>query len=142
MSWKLMRIGAGIAFTILAGALFYLGQPVNADTPSERRSVDAAACTRLTSLSLPNTPVASASVVAAGTFKPPAGAEQGFADLPALCRVALTIKPSPDSDIKSEIWLPLSGWNGKFQEVGHGGWAGSIPFGELAAPGRRGSRRA
>ena len=29
-----------------------------------------------------------------------------FADLPAFCRVAATLKPSADSDIKIEVWLP------------------------------------
>jgi hypothetical protein len=30
----------------------------------------------------------------------------------SFCRVAATLKPSGDSDIKIEVWLPLSGWNG------------------------------
>ena len=48
--------------------------------------------------------------------------------MPAFCRVALTSKPSSDSNIKIEVWLPLSGWNGKFYAVGNSGWAGSIPY--------------
>jgi tannase/feruloyl esterase len=36
--------------------------------------------------------------------------------------------PRYDSDIKTEIWLPASGWNGKFLAVGNGGWAGTIPY--------------
>jgi feruloyl esterase len=36
------------------------------------------------------------------------------------------------------VWLPLSGWNGKFQQVGNGGWGGSIQYGALAAALRRG----
>ncbi len=47
------------------------------------------------------------------------GAE--YANLPAFCRVAATIKPSTDSDIKIEIWLPASGWNNKFEADGNGG---------------------
>ena len=50
-------------------------------------------------------------------------------DLPAFCRVSLTLAPTSDSDIKSEVWLPLAGWNGKFQQVGNGGWGGSIQYG-------------
>jgi feruloyl esterase len=47
--------------------------------------------------------------------------------LPAYCRVTLTLKPSTDSDIKMEIWMPASeSWNGKFEMMGNGGWAGSI----------------
>jgi feruloyl esterase len=44
------------------------------------------------------------------------------------CRVAATLRPSGDSDIKIEVWLPLSGWNGKYLAVGNWGWAGSIMY--------------
>src|SRR5262249_24809682 len=49
-------------------------------------------------------------------------------NLPGFCRVAATLKPTNDSDIKIEVWLPQSGWNGKFQSVGNGAWAGSITY--------------
>src|SRR6202030_1510363 len=52
--------------------------------------------------------------------------------LPAFCRVTATLKPSNDSDIRIEVWLPATNWNGKFQGVGNGGFAGSISFGGLA----------
>jgi len=47
------------------------------------------------------------------------------------CRVAATLKPSGDSNIKIEVWLPLSGWNGKLMGAGNFGWAGSIMYGGL-----------
>jgi feruloyl esterase len=50
----------------------------------------------------------------------------------------LTLTPSSDSEIKSEVWLPLAGWNGKFQQVGNGGWGGSIQYAALATALRRG----
>ena len=34
--------------------------------------------------------------------------------------------------------MPLSGWNGKFEQVGNGGWAGTIQYAPLAAALRRG----
>jgi len=53
--------------------------------------------------------------------------------LPAFCRVAATLTPSSDSDIKIEVWLPDSTtWNGKFQAVGNGGWAGTIGYPAMA----------
>ena len=55
-----------------------------------------------------------------------------YKDLPAFCRVAATIKPTSDSDIKMEIWLPASGWNGKLEANGNGGWTGSIAPATLA----------
>ena len=56
----------------------------------------------------------------------------GGADLPAFCRVAVTLTPSADSDIKIEVWMPASGWSGKFQAVGNGGWAGTISYPAMA----------
>jgi feruloyl esterase len=32
-----------------------------------------------------------------------------------------------------EVWLPSREWNGKFQAVGNGGWAGSISYAAMAA---------
>lgn len=121
-----------VAYVLLSGTIGH------AQTPS----VLAAACERLAaSLALPTSTVISAETVAAGQFTPPGGgaaAAQAAASLPAFCRVALTIAPSSDSDIKSEIWLPLSGWNGKFLQVGNGGWGGSIQYTALADSLRRG----
>ena len=75
-----------------------------------------AACEALSSLKLPDTTITLAHAVEAGTFAPPASgsAQAGrlTATLPAFCRVAATLKPSADSDIKVEVWLPASGWNG------------------------------
>ena len=101
----------------------------------------AATCESLASLSLPDTTITIAQSVPAGGFSLPGGNAQGnaaFQNLSAFCRVAATLKPSSDSDIRIEVWLPASGWNGKFQGVGNGGWAGSISYGALAQALRRG----
>jgi feruloyl esterase len=88
---------------------------------------------------LKNGKVDTAQLVAAGAFTQPGrGAGRGpaanpFATLPAFCRVTATLTPSSDSDIKTEIWLPAANWNGKFQAVGNGGWAGTIPYTAIAA---------
>ena len=58
--------------------------------------------------------------------------------VPAHCDVKATAQPTSDSEIKFEVWLPASGWNGKYQQVGNGGWAGSIPVGSFAEPLRSG----
>src|SRR5690242_11308613 len=54
-------------------------------------------------------------------------------NLPAFCRVAANLEPSNDSEIKIEIWLPSSGWNGNLEANGNGGWTGSIVPATLAA---------
>jgi feruloyl esterase len=103
--------------------------------------VHAATCESLAALKLPDTTITLAQSVAAGAFAPPAGGRGGgnpFADLPAFCRVAATVKPTPDSDIKIEFWMPASGWNGKFEAVGNGGWNGNIDNNALATGLRRG----
>jgi feruloyl esterase len=84
--------------------------------------------------------------VAAGAFAPPApaggkGKAKGgdsFGNLPAFCRVQVTSKPSSDSDIKIEYWLPVNGWNGNFEANGNGGWNGSITANTLATGTQRG----
>ena len=49
------------------------------------------------------------------------------------CRVVAVLKPSSDSNINVEVWLPAADkWNQKFQAEGNGGWAGSIQgFGDM-----------
>ena len=94
-------------------------------------------CESLLKFAAANAAVTVSEVVPAGGFKAPGagGAAQNasrFADLPAFCRVAATLKPTPDSDIKIEVWMPASGWNGKFQAVGNGGWAGTIGYPAMA----------
>jgi Tannase and feruloyl esterase len=43
------------------------------------------------------------------------------------CRVAVTLTPSSDSEIKAEVWLPdPAKWNGNFLGSGNGGFGGSV----------------
>jgi feruloyl esterase len=88
-------------------------------------------CERLTSLKLPDTTITAASIVDTGSFTPPTatGAPAAAAlTTPPFCRVQLTVAPQ----IRIEVWMPASGWNGKFQGVGGGGFAGVIVYGALA----------
>jgi feruloyl esterase len=122
-----------------------LAVPASAATP----------CTSLKSLTLPNVTITTAEAVQAGPFLPPGraggpppaaapAAGRGGAPavpplmLPAYCRVAATLTPSADSDIKVEVWLPSEGWNGKYQAVGNGGWAGIISYPAMASALREG----
>jgi feruloyl esterase len=93
----------------------------------------ATACTALGSLSLDSSQVASASVVEAGALVLDAQQPDPILKkLPAFCRVVAVSKPSPGSNIRIEVWLPLAGWNGKFMGQGNGGFAGSIGYRGLA----------
>jgi hypothetical protein len=52
----------------------------------------------------------------------------------ALCKVSVTSRPTSTSDIRIEVWIPAGGaWNGKFVQIGNGGFAGSIASGRLKA---------
>src|SRR5437660_6426976 len=86
----------------------------------------AADCASLSRTSLPDTTLTTAQSVPAGRFVPPYG--RPIDKLPAFCRLAGVIRPSTDSDIRFEVWLPASDWNGKFLSVGNGGFAGSTTY--------------
>jgi hypothetical protein len=48
--------------------------------------------------------------------------------LPAYCRVMATSRPTPDSEIRMEFAIPQAPpWNGKYLQLGNGGFAGVIP---------------
>jgi feruloyl esterase len=97
----------------------------------------AASCESLASLALSDATITAAQIVPPGQFSQPGAAGKGkaanvYKDLPEFCRVAATLKPSSDSDIKVEFWLPTSNWNRKLQSVGNGGWAGVISYSAMA----------
>lgn len=106
----------------------------------EGRAGTAVACERLTTLQVAETSIASAEIVAAGTFDAPVrfGPRPDYSKLPAFCRVAGSIRPSEGSDIGFEVWLPSEGWNGRFMQTGNGGAAGAIVHASLADPLARG----
>jgi hypothetical protein len=103
-------------------------------------------CAQMAGQALPQGKVTAATLVPAGEFKlaptaggpPPGVAATGFKSLPAFCRIEATLTPTPDSDIKVEVWMPASGWNGKFVGIGNGVWAGSISYFQLGEPLSRG----
>ena len=121
-----MRLLAASVFACVL-ATIVAHQPVAART----------SCENLSSLALPNATITMAQSVAAGAFTPPDGG-QPARNAPAFCRVAATLKPTSDSDIKIEVWLPSAGWNGKYQAVGNGAFSGSIAYPALTAAVSRG----
>ena len=97
----------------------------------------AATCESLGSLKLSGATIAAAGTVAAGAFPAPGAPQPGqavvdYKKVPAFCRVQGVIQPSADSHIEFEAWLPSTGWNGRYEGIGNGGFAGSIDFGGLA----------
>lgn len=99
----------------------------------------ATTCEQIAHLALPQTTITLAQSVAAGAFTPPVPSWASKFMHPAaipvgFCRVAGEIRPTKDSDIKFELWLPLSGWTGRYESVGNGGFAGSIRYDSLREP--------
>jgi feruloyl esterase len=85
-------------------------------------STAASICANLMNFSLPRTKITlarpyRAGEIVSGVTKAPVG----------LCRVSGTSKPSSDSNINFEVWIPTNGrWNGKYEQIGNGGFAGTI----------------
>ena len=107
--------GADIIFEVVIVALACLALQIE---PSAAASM----CTSLAGLSLPQTKITLARLYRAGDMV------SGVTKAPVgLCRVTGTSKPSSDSNINFEVWIPTNGrWNGKYEQIGNGGFAGTI----------------
>jgi len=105
-------------------------------------------CAELKNMNLERATITSAVDVAAGLFKPPTAPAAATPPqrsgpppqpIPQHCRVTIVLKPTAESNINVELWLPTENWNGKFLAVGNGGWAGSIQgYGDMQEALRRG----
>ena len=91
-------------------------------------SAQAADCASLTGV----TPEAS-TITSAAIVTPPA-AVGGVAVTVPVCRVQGVARPSSDSEIKFEVWLPPTAatWTGRMKVNGTGGYAGATPYARLA----------
>ena len=124
-----MKIAAvGLCALVIAG---HTPQPA-LDAP--------APCAAMANVSMPRASITLATVVEPGAFAPPVpGTDaQAYRSLPAFCRVAATLRPTGDSDIRIEVWMPAAGWNGKLQAVGNGAFNGAIAYRAMAAALARG----
>ena len=81
-------------------------------------------CSALMRVALPDTSITSARAVPAGPMQEPGAS--GEIQLPAHCRVTGNTSAEAGSDIRFEVWIPLSGWNGRLYGMGNGGFGGSI----------------
>jgi len=118
LSIKLCR--SGVAFALACSA----------PSPSRAQS-----CAALRGLRLENTTITAAQLVDSGKFTPPAMVRRAspefftaFSTLPAFCRVQAVSRPSSDSEIAIEVWLPANGWNRRYLGVGNGSYGGSISY--------------
>src|SRR6516164_6336635 len=105
--------GIGAAASVLSTVLLAASVSIGAT------SAAAATCASLAGLALPDTTITAAEPVSAGTYTAPDG--EVFTNLPAFCRIAATLTPTSDSNIKIEVWMPYSGWNGRYVGTGNAG---------------------
>ena len=121
-------LAAAVAASVLAGC-GGVGGRGGASGDSPHLSSVPIACAQLKSIAtMPGITLDKVDFQAAG-FVPPGG---GTPVNQAFCRVQATARPSLDSDIKFEVWMPLSSqWNGRFLAAGGGGNSGTIQYGRL-----------
>ena len=106
-----------LALAAMSASLLALGAPAAAHAET--------ACADLVKTVLPHAEVTSAkSAVVVGK---------------EVCQIAVTSRPTKDSDIRLEVWIPAgAAWNGKFVQVGNGGFAGAVPRSSFTGPIRAG----
>src|SRR5690349_2868561 len=123
-------IGRLLAAAVIASA------PLATEVATHAAS-NGTSCANIAALTIPSITIRSSTAVAAGPFTPP-GASSAIT-LPAFCRVEATARPTSDSDIHFEVWIPpAEAWNGKLEGVGNGGYSGAIGYSAMAAGLRRG----
>jgi feruloyl esterase len=127
------RSTARVLLTAAAVALVLTQASTIAGIAGGRQDAPSGACDRLRSLAAPDTTVTLAQEVAAGSFAAPGPTGQGVDVRVPFCRLVASLRPSADSDITVEVWLPLRGWNGKLQAVGNGAFNGTISYSAMAA---------
>jgi len=115
----------GVAVLLAVGVIHIeaQGSPASPRNPGVPK-----ACADLAQLSFSNgTTIAASTLVTSGSLSVSPTAT--LTNLPAFCRVQGVSKPSADSNIQFEVWLPQSAnWNGKFLSSGEGGFAGALNY--------------
>jgi Tannase and feruloyl esterase len=94
-------------------------------------------CSAIKDLKLPDTTIDTAERVTSGDLDVP-GMDKPLHELPVFCRVTGVLRPTTDSEIRFEVWMPENDWNNRFLGVGNGGFAGSIGYQGLAGNLKRG----
>ena len=86
----------------------------------------------MTCEALTGVPLRDGRVIAAVSIPGPTLVMEGttLTGLPPFCKVSAVATPTPDSLINVEVWLPEpANWNGRFEGVGNGGYAGTLAAG-------------
>ena len=121
-------LGVLAALTLLAAGCAGDAGRLSPDSSGQPTRPAALPCERLVGLRAEATTLIGATLVSAPTR---------IADVEVttpMCRVQGSARPSADSDIRFEVWLPVTAkdWTGRLKVNGTGGFAGAVPFARLA----------
>ena len=127
------RVSAAV-MSVAAALAVVLTTPTSGVAVASRSASGAPAgprsCASLGMLSLPNTTINSAADAPAGTLPPPIpGVGLPSVPIVATCRVHATVTtPGANDQIGVDVWIPVDGWNGRFQGVGGSAFLGGHPY--------------
>src|ERR1700722_10525622 len=109
--------------TVITAKFLFAGLAAISFAFAQEKSPRAPSCESLSSLKLADSTITMATSLTTADKMP--GGRGGAAVTAPFCRVAATIKPTSESHINIEVWMPPPGaWNGKFLGTGNGGAAG------------------
>ncbi len=114
-----------VSAVMLASVLGIAAQGPERSAPASAQS---AACSALTGRTFDNgTSIVESTLVTSDAVR--VSDSVTISNLPPFCRVQGVSKPSVDSDIRFEVWLPQpAAWNRKFLSTGEGGFAGQLNY--------------
>jgi feruloyl esterase len=112
--------------TVLLATVVMLTGCANPPPPTQaQRQAPRVSCESLAGVRSEASTITSAQPVSAATTIGGAKVDAKF------CRVQAVARPSQDSEIKFEVWLPQD-WSGRFKLNGTGGYSGALPYARLA----------
>jgi pimeloyl-ACP methyl ester carboxylesterase len=117
-------------FAVALICLVALGAPIADAAPADGN------CAALLKRKFPHFEIVASDEVDSGSYIAPDDTRH---DVPRFCRIQGEASPSRDSQIRFELWMPTSGWNGRYYQLGNGGYAGTLPYALMAAELHRGN---
>ncbi len=127
-------LNALLSVVVLSAVIVRASLIAESQSPAHQPAASEPACAELVDLAFEgNTLITASTTVSGGTLVTPTG--QSLTDLPGFCRVVGVSRPTRDSDIRFEVWLPSESWNGRFVSSGEGGYAGRLNYTRLGLDG-------
>lgn len=132
-------MGAALAAVVLSACGGGGGGGGGVDVAPPPAAPQARACElgSFAALQLQGATVTAVAEVAANSYRP-AGSNNAIQNLAAFCRVKGQARPTSDSLVNFELWVPKEGWNGKLVATGNGGYSPALSYNDMAYAMRQG----